>query len=116
MNQSGYDIRQISITGGGTKNKLFLKSHADICGCKLVLPKEQEAVLLGSAVLGGVASGFYSSIEEAMKKMNNTGRIIEPERGDVTEYHQAKYNVFKKMYEHERLYHKMMKADFSSGN
>src|SRR5690625_5329373 len=99
MNLYRNDIRQISITGGGTKNKLFLKSHADICGCTLVLPKEQEAVLLGSAVLGSVASGFYSSIEEAMANMNQTGKTINPVKGRVSEYHQAKYSVFKKMYE-----------------
>lgn len=112
MNQSGYDIRQISITGGGTKNKLFLKSHADICGCTLVLPKEQEAVLLGSAVLGSVASGFYSTIEEAMANMNQTGKTIDPEEGRVAEYHQAKYRVFKKMYEDERSYYALMNASF----
>lgn len=116
MNRSGYKIRQIAITGGGTKNDLFLKMHADITGCKLLLPQEQEAVLLGSAVLGSVAVGFYPSIEEAMTNMNSAGRIIEPGKGGVTAYHQAKYSVFKKMYEDERSYHTLMNTSFSSGN
>lgn len=114
MNASGYEITQISATGGGTKNELFLKEHADSCGCTLILPKEQEAVLLGSAVLGGVASGMYVTIHEAMANMNQTGTIIEPKGGLVADYHQAKYNIFKKMYEDERSYNQMMKAGFSS--
>lgn len=46
-------------TGEGTKNGLFLKEHADICGCKIILPRESEAVLLGSAV-GCSSSGNIS--------------------------------------------------------
>ena len=67
-------------------------------------------MLLGSAVLGSVASGFYATIEEAMANMNQTGKTIDPEKGRVAEYHQAKYSVFKKMYEDERSYHALMNA------
>ena len=108
MNEAGYDIQQIAATGGGTKNDLFLKQHADSCGCRIVLPKEPEAVLLGSAVLGSVASGKYGSIEQAMQKMNHAGKVIEPVDGNVARYHNAKYKVFKKMYDDERSYKKIM--------
>src|SRR5699024_4548896 len=62
MNQSGYSITNIVATGGGTKNDLCLKAHADICGRPITLPEEPEAVLLGSAVLGAVAAGTYPSV------------------------------------------------------
>lgn len=109
MNKSGYTINQISATGGGTKNELFLRQHADICGCKIILPQESEAVLLGSAVLASVAAGDYSSVKEAMSAMNHQGEIIKPnENTDVVEYHNSKYRVFHKMYEDERSYHELM--------
>lgn len=112
MNEAGYDIKQISATGGGTKNDLFLKQHADICGCKIILPKESEAVLLGSAVLAAVASKAYPNIQEAMAWMNHTGKVIESEKNQaVINYHNSKYKVFHKMYEDERSYHELMSED-----
>lgn len=112
MNKSGYNINQICATGGGTKNELFLKQHADICGCKMILPKKSEAVLLGSAVLAGVASGIYSNIQEAMAGMNQAGKVIEPEKNQaLLNYHNSKYKVFHKMYQDERSYNEIMKED-----
>lgn len=108
MNQNGYSIKKIMATGGGTKNEIFLQEHADICGCQIVLPREKEAVLLGSAVLGAVASGKYSTIFHAMQKMNQPGKIIEPNRGPISRYHNSKYRVFHKMYEDNRSYYKLM--------
>ena len=60
------------------KNAVLLREHADITGCDIVLPKEPEAVLLGSAVLGAVAGGFHFSVLAAMNVMNASGEIIKP--------------------------------------
>ena len=57
LNEAGYQIDTLFACGGGTKNPVFLREHADISGCRLVLPREPEAVLLGSAILGAVAAG-----------------------------------------------------------
>ena len=70
LNAQGYRIETVFACGGGTKNPVFLREHADITGCTLILPREPEAVLLGSAILGGVASGDYGSVLEAMTRMN----------------------------------------------
>jgi len=37
LNQNGYQIDTIFACGGGTKNPVFLREHADITGCRLVL-------------------------------------------------------------------------------
>lgn len=98
MNRRGYAIDTLLICGGGTKNPVFLREHADITGCRLVLPREPEAVLLGSAVLGAVASGRYSSVLNAMQAMNAAGRVVKPSRGAVARFHAAKYRVFHRMH------------------
>lgn len=109
MNEQGYSIERIFATGGGTKNEIFLQQHSDICGCEIILPKEQEAVLLGSAVLGAVAAGRYPTVVESMKHMNQPGKIIKPDRSrDITSYHHSKYKVFHKMYQDEISYAEMM--------
>ena len=104
MTEAGYDINVILVTGGGSKNPIFLREHADITGRKIVLPSEPEAVLLGSAMLGAVASGDCASLTEAMTKMSAVDRVIEPSKGAPARYHEAKHQVFLKMYEDQLEY------------
>lgn len=108
MNRKGYAISSVLICGGGTKNPVFLREHADITGCRLVLPKEPEAVLLGSAVLGAVAGGKYRTVLAAMNAMNVAGDIVEPTRGKVAAYHEKKYRVFQRMHFDFLAYRRIM--------
>ena len=39
MNRRGYRIDTLLACGGGTKNPVFLREHADITGCRIVLPR-----------------------------------------------------------------------------
>lgn len=108
MTQGGYQIETVLTTGGGSKNPIFLREHADITGRKIVLPGEPEAVLLGSAMLGAVAAGDCSTVVEAMTKMSAAGEIIEPRRGSVSDYHDAKHEVFLRMYDDQIRYNTLM--------
>jgi FGGY-family pentulose kinase len=98
MNGAGFRIADLFACGGGTKNRVFVREHADAAGCRVLLPREPEAVLLGSAVLGAVASGDHPSVIAAMGAMNAAGETVEPLGGDVARYHDAKYAVFHRMY------------------
>ncbi len=109
LNENGYRIDTMFACGGGTKNPLFLREHADVTGCHFVLPREPEAVLLGSAVLGAVASGDFGSILDAMTAMNRAGDIIEPGGGAVADYHQRKHAVFQRMYADQMDYRELMR-------
>jgi len=108
MNEGGYHINTILACGGGTKNPVFLREHADITGCRIVLPKEPEAVLLGSAILGGVASGDFQSIPDAMAAMSGVGGEIMPGQGEVTIYHDRKHQVFHQMHDDHLKYRELL--------
>lgn len=110
MNRRGYAIDTVLICGGGTKNPVFLREHADITGCQLVLPAEPEAVLLGSAVLGAVAAQAYPTVLGAMRAMNRVGRVMKPSRGAVGRFHDAKYRVFHRMHADFLAQRKIMAA------
>jgi len=109
MNSKGYQIDSIFACGGGTKNAVFVREHADVTGCRIILPKEPEAVLLGSAILGAVAAGAFSSVLEAMGSMNAAGEVIQPAAGDVAKYHERKSSVFHRMYEDQMAYRATMR-------
>ena len=107
MNEKGYSINTIIACGGGTKNPVFVQQHADITGCRIVLPEEPEAVLLGSAMLGATAAGEFNSLPEAMAAMSNAGQVIEP-NDQLNAYHAKKYRVFHQMYEDQIRYDELM--------
>jgi FGGY-family pentulose kinase len=108
LNRHGYSIDTIFATGGGTKNPVFLREHADITGCRIVLPREPEAVLLGAAVLGAVAAGRFPNVFAAMKAMSSVGQVIIPSGGRVGNYHAAKYQVFQRLHSDFLTYRKIM--------
>ena len=108
MNEYGYHINTIFACGGGTKNSVFLREHADITGCRIILPREPEAVLLGSAILAAVASGSFKSVMGGMLVMDSVGEVIEPTGGDVRRFHDAKHQVFLQMHDDLLKYRSVM--------
>ena len=97
MEEQGYGIHQINACGGGTRNTLWIQEHADACQRPIQLPREPEAVLLGSAILGAVAAGEFGSIPEAMQAMCQAGEIVEPDPR-TRDYHDWKYTHQRAMY------------------
>ena len=107
MNDNGYNISVIRMNGGGTKNPIWLREHADITGCQVSLTDEPEAVLLGSAILAAVGAGEYRSVREAMSVMIKPGKSIKPNpsRKEILD---KKYAVFQEMYADQLKYKNMM--------
>jgi FGGY-family pentulose kinase len=103
-----YAIDTLFACGGGTKNPLFVQQHADITGCTLHLPREPEAVLLGSAILAAVAAGVYTDCPTAMAAMTAVGRTVTPASARETRFHDAKYKVYRRMYDDQRRYAEVM--------
>ncbi len=108
MNSSGYAIDTVLACGGDTKNPVFVREHADITGCRVVLPREPEAVLLGAAILGAVASGDRASVLEAMTAMDEAAAEIQPASGELRTYHDRKYRVFQRMHDDQLVYRDLM--------
>ncbi|HVW24082.1 MAG TPA: FGGY-family carbohydrate kinase [Polyangiaceae bacterium] len=108
MNAAGFHISTIVACGGDTKNPLFVREHADVTGCRMVLPREPEAVLLGAAILGAVASGDHPSVIAAMAAMSGPGVEIPPPGAALRAYHDRKHRVFQRMYGDQIAYRKLM--------
>ena len=107
MNARGFRIATIHVTGGGTKNPLWLQQHADATGMPLVLGREPESVLLGAAILGANASGAYASVTDAMQAMSGIGQTIMPNPA-TRAYHDAKYAVYQSLYTEQKRHRELM--------
>jgi ribulose kinase len=108
LNQQGYRIDTLLATGGDAKNPVFVREHSDATGCRIVLPAEPEAVLLGSAILGAVAAGDQPSVLSAMSAMSRAGSVVEPSSAAVRAFHDRKYAVFQAMHQHQLEYRRLM--------
>ena len=109
MNAHGYRIDTLIACGGDSKNPVFLREHADVTGCRIALPQEPEAVLLGSAILGAVAAGHFSSVLDAMAAMSRAGNVLAPAGGVVAAFHQQKHAVFQRMHADQLAYRELMR-------
>ncbi|KAD4179913.1 hypothetical protein E3N88_28504 [Mikania micrantha] len=110
-NEHGHKIDTLFASGGLSKNSLFIQEHADIIGCPIILPRESESVLLGAAILGAVAAKKYPTLRDAMKALNAPGQIIHPSKDPrVKKYHDAKYRIFRQLYE-QQLSHRSIMAE-----
>jgi xylulokinase len=73
---SPFDI--LRVTGGGSKSTLWMQIQADIYGRPVETLQNPECTTFGAAILGGVGTGVFTSIEEAVQSLVKTNLIIEP--------------------------------------
>jgi xylulokinase len=66
LQQAGVEMQRLRATGGGSKSPVWLQLKADITGKTVVTLNVTEGGCLAGAMLGGVASGVYASLPEAV--------------------------------------------------
>ena len=69
LHKAGVKIKRLRATGGGAKSSVWLQLKADIFGLPIVSLGSNEAGTIGSIMLTGVASGVFSSLEEAADRL-----------------------------------------------
>ena len=90
------------MSGGAARSPLVRQIMADTTGLTVALPRTQEPVLLGAALLGAVAGGAFGSIRDAMASMSAIGRLSEPTAAGVADFHRSKRCVHELMRKLER--------------
>ena len=100
-------ISAVVACGGLAKNELYVSTHADVLGLPIYTPVQEEAVLLGAAILGAAAGGAHASVEQAMGRMSAIGGTVRPNDA-LSDYHSRKYAVFRMMSEDQRAYRRVM--------
>lgn len=69
LQQAGIAVVEIRSTGGGARSPLWNQIKANVCNLPVVTLQNEETALLGDALLAGVASGVFSTIEAGCEKM-----------------------------------------------
>jgi len=77
--EKGIAIDTIVVSGGAAQSPLVRQVLADTTGLAVAASSSPEPVLLGSAMLGAVASGDCTDLARAMEAMSALGEIHRPQ-------------------------------------
>jgi xylulokinase len=80
------DFGDIYVTGGGSRSALGLHLRAALTGRRLHVMACQEAVCLGTAILGGVAVGEYRDASQAVDQVVHEIAVLAPNRLTAASY------------------------------
>lgn len=61
---AGISIAELRVDGGATVNDLMMQFQSDILSVQVLRPEVIETTALGAAYLAGLATGFWSSVDE----------------------------------------------------
>ncbi|KAJ1965046.1 hypothetical protein GGI12_001028 [Dipsacomyces acuminosporus] len=118
----GRRVTELLMSGGLSQGQVFTQILADVTGAQVIIPRFVDAaVVLGSAVLGQVASSYSSSsggqvaggahaqrLWESMAKMTGDGTAIRPTtNASVLDLHERKYRVMLEM-QRDQLKYRLM--------
>jgi len=98
---SGVPLTALKVDGGAVKNNLLMQMQADILGVPVVRPQVNETTALGSAYAAGLATGFWSSLEE-LRQQWSVDATFDPAMPEETR--EEKYTGWKKAIEKSRAW------------
>ena len=99
FHEIGMKIEKLIMIGGGTRSSVWPSIVADVSGILLEIPEQKEAACAGAAILAGVGSGVYASIEDAAGRFTGHTELVEPDMNNREVYERA-YQRFVSALEH----------------
>ncbi len=95
--ESGITVAPLKATGGGAKSRVWLQMKADVLNVPVTALSTAEAGAAGSAMLVGVATGLFPSLEEAAQAMIREKHTYFPRPEAAARYDKV-YQRYKKLY------------------
>lgn len=103
----GIKVDRVILSGGGSKSQFWCQMIADCLNKEIVLPEISEAASSGAAILAGVGSGIYNSIEDASSVMIKIKKTLHPDRLKHEKYSKI-YQIYNDAYASLKdIYYKM---------
>jgi len=93
----GIPIREVRASGGGARSDFWRHLQADVYNAPIVLTNASEGPAYGVALLAGVGTGVWSSVEQACKASIRQVARITPNRKLAAAY-ERHYATFGKLY------------------
>lgn len=97
MQDLGVPIRELRLSGGGSKSNLWRQIVADVLNQTACTINAEQGPAYGAALLAAVGSGQYKSIEEACKATIEVVKKTPPKKPAVKTYQQL-YPIYQTLY------------------
>ena len=93
----GVSVASVRASGGGARSPLWRQILADVFGKPVVTMASQEGSALGAAILAMVATGEYSSVEEACRAIVQARDVVQP-REEEAKIYAVGHAVYRSLY------------------
>ncbi len=97
LREAGFPLEFVRSTGGGAKSRLWNQLKADMLGVPVATLQTSEGGSLGTAILAGVATGVYGSVDEAVKLLIREAERFEP-RPEMVERYDERFAIYRDVY------------------
>jgi xylulokinase len=97
MRQMGVPITQVRASGGGARSEFWRQLQADIYKLPIVTTNANEGPAYGAALLAGVGTGVWSSVEQACKACIKQVAKVSPDK-KVAAIYDRYFATFDKLY------------------
>lgn len=97
LQEMGIYVEEMMACGGGGKSSVWRQMLADMYQCRVKTVKQEEGPALGAAILAGVGTGMFESVEKACYL------LIEEDKSNIlikenAEKYEQLYEIYKKLY------------------
>jgi xylulokinase len=90
-------VEAIRLGGGGARSSLWRQIQAQVYGCTVSLAEAEEGAAYGAALLAGVGSDIWASVEAACAATVRVAEHIEPDKTTVALMN-VRYEAFRALY------------------
>ncbi len=94
----GIDCDEVRSTGGGAQSSLWCQIKADMTGKAFMTLENEETACLGSAILAGVGTKIFESVEKATEKAVKIKNVYKPSGNDYSDCYKRYVELDKKLF------------------
>jgi xylulokinase len=95
----GVKMEEVSLSGGGSKSRVWQQIHADVSGKKMKVVQVKESEAIGNSILAGFGVGIYKDMVKAAQQVVKIERVVEP-RKEYAERYAGLFELYKNLYIH----------------
>jgi len=95
--EMGIEIKEIRVSGGGAKSRLWKQMQADIFEMDVWTLNSKEGPAFGAAILAAVGAGEYTSVEEACDAMIQKVDVCRPNQ-ELFDIYRKTYKLYNSIY------------------
>jgi xylulokinase len=97
LREMGIAVREVRASGGGARSEFWRQLQADIYNAPVVLTNATEGPAYGVALLAGVGTGVWKTVEEACRECIKQTKKITPNKKRAA-FYEPYYGTYRQLY------------------